>query len=57
MGMGGLDWAQGIITHPTDNLDVPIRIQCMCLDWGKKPSKHRENMQAPHTQGRGKHVN
>ncbi|MCJ8745623.1 hypothetical protein PDJAM_G00132180 [Pangasius djambal] len=33
---------------------MPIILQCMSLDWGRKPPKHRENMQRPHTQGRGR---
>ncbi|MCJ8745745.1 hypothetical protein PDJAM_G00133940 [Pangasius djambal] len=36
---------------------MPVNLQCMSLDWGgdrstqRKPPKHGENMQTPHTQG------
>ncbi|KAK3539874.1 hypothetical protein QTP70_015784, partial [Hemibagrus guttatus] len=40
------------ITHTTDNLEMPINLPCMSLDQGRKPPRHRENMQTPHTQRR-----
>ncbi|XP_053484194.1 kinesin-like protein KIF9 isoform X2 [Ictalurus furcatus] len=30
---------------------MPVSLQHMSLDWGRKPLKHRENTQAPRTQG------
>ncbi|KAK3509202.1 hypothetical protein QTP70_025562, partial [Hemibagrus guttatus] len=36
-------------THTQDNLEMPINLQCMSLDWGRKPPRHRENVQTPHT--------
>ncbi|KAK3560091.1 hypothetical protein QTP86_033835 [Hemibagrus guttatus] len=38
----------------TDNLEMPINLQCMSLDRGRKPPRHGENMQTPHTHGRGR---
>ncbi|KAK3528094.1 hypothetical protein QTP86_023708 [Hemibagrus guttatus] len=37
----------------TDNLEMPINLQCMSLDWERKPTRYRENMQTPHTHGGG----
>ncbi|KAK3515254.1 hypothetical protein QTP70_013018 [Hemibagrus guttatus] len=48
-----------IHSHSTDNLEMPINLQCMFLDWGRKPEypeetpRHGENMQTPHTHGGG----
>ncbi|KAK3564612.1 hypothetical protein QTP86_023757 [Hemibagrus guttatus] len=45
-------------SHTTDNLEMPINLQCMSLDWGRKPEypeeplRHGENMQTPHTRWR-----
>ncbi|KAK3524177.1 hypothetical protein QTP70_021875 [Hemibagrus guttatus] len=44
----------------TDNLEMPINLQCMSLDrgghqsTGRKPPRHGENMQTPHTHGGGR---
>ncbi|KAK3540674.1 hypothetical protein QTP70_034595, partial [Hemibagrus guttatus] len=41
-------------SHTTDNLEMPINLPCMSLDWGRKPEypeetpRHGENMQTPH---------
>ncbi|KAK3518874.1 hypothetical protein QTP70_014959, partial [Hemibagrus guttatus] len=42
----GVNPLQGMITHTqsTDNLEMPISLQHMALDWGRKPPKHEENM-------------
>ncbi|KAK3522694.1 hypothetical protein QTP86_030107, partial [Hemibagrus guttatus] len=39
-------------SHTTDNLEMPINLPCMSLDWGRKPPRHGENMQTPHTRRR-----
>ncbi|KAK3553003.1 hypothetical protein QTP86_031039, partial [Hemibagrus guttatus] len=42
-------------SHTTDNLEMPINLQCMPLDRGgnrstqRKSPRHGENMQTPHT--------
>ncbi|KAK3529162.1 hypothetical protein QTP70_019405, partial [Hemibagrus guttatus] len=36
-------------SHSMDNLEMPTNIQCMSLDRGRKPPRHGENMQTPHT--------
>ncbi|KAK3547826.1 hypothetical protein QTP86_031978 [Hemibagrus guttatus] len=46
--------SQGTHTHTTDYLEMPINLQCMSLDWGRKSPRNRENMQTPHTHGRGR---
>ncbi|KAK3554144.1 hypothetical protein QTP70_019067 [Hemibagrus guttatus] len=46
-------------SHTTDNLEMPINLEYMSLDRGgnrstrKKNPRHGENMQTPHTHGRG----
>ncbi|KAK3548877.1 hypothetical protein QTP70_021266, partial [Hemibagrus guttatus] len=41
-------------SHTTDNSEMPINLQCMSLDWGRKPPRHGENMQThTHTNGGG----
>lgn len=32
------------------NMETPIDLQIMCLDYGRKPAKHVNNMQTPYTQ-------
>ncbi|KAK3514591.1 hypothetical protein QTP70_021641, partial [Hemibagrus guttatus] len=32
---------------------MPINLQCMSLDWERKPPRHGENMQTPHTPNPG----
>ncbi|KAK3565660.1 hypothetical protein QTP86_014072, partial [Hemibagrus guttatus] len=39
-------------SHTTDNLEMPINLPCMSLDWGRKPPRHGENKQTPHTRQR-----
>ncbi|KAK3524842.1 hypothetical protein QTP86_007580 [Hemibagrus guttatus] len=39
-------------THTTDNLEMPISLQCMSLDWGRKPEYPEESPEA-----RGEHAN
>ncbi|KAK3562067.1 hypothetical protein QTP86_027166, partial [Hemibagrus guttatus] len=41
-----------IHSHTMDNLEMPINLPCMSLDWGRKPPRHGENMQTPHTRRR-----
>ncbi|KAK3511060.1 hypothetical protein QTP70_030099, partial [Hemibagrus guttatus] len=43
-------------SHTTDNLEMPINLQCMSLDRGRKPEyplRHGENRQTPQTHGGG----
>ncbi|KAK3524324.1 hypothetical protein QTP70_028055, partial [Hemibagrus guttatus] len=46
-------------SHTTGNLEMPINLQYMSLDRGRKPDypeeplRHGENMQTPHTHGGG----
>ncbi|KAK3560175.1 hypothetical protein QTP86_034675, partial [Hemibagrus guttatus] len=37
-------------SHTTDNLEMPINLQCMSLDWGRKPEYPEETPEA-----RGEH--
>ncbi|KAK3553940.1 hypothetical protein QTP70_015331, partial [Hemibagrus guttatus] len=45
-------------SHTTDNLEMPINLPRMSLDWGRKPEHPEEtpeargNMQTPHTRRR-----
>ncbi|KAK3523181.1 hypothetical protein QTP86_021717 [Hemibagrus guttatus] len=39
-------------SHTTDNLEMPINLQCMSLDWGRKPEYPEETPKA-----RGEHAN
>ncbi|KAK3525357.1 hypothetical protein QTP86_031087 [Hemibagrus guttatus] len=41
-----------IHSHTTDNLEMPINLQCMSLDWGRKPEYPEETPEA-----RGEHAN
>ncbi|KAK3515479.1 hypothetical protein QTP70_023002, partial [Hemibagrus guttatus] len=34
--------SQGTHTYTTDNLEMPINLQCMSLDWGRKPEYPEE---------------
>ncbi|KAK3565656.1 hypothetical protein QTP86_013912, partial [Hemibagrus guttatus] len=38
--------------HTTDNLEMPINLPCMSLDWGRKPEYPEETPEA-----RGEHGN
>ncbi|KAK3565689.1 hypothetical protein QTP86_014036, partial [Hemibagrus guttatus] len=40
-------------SHTTDNLVMPINLQCMSSDRRRKPPRHGEHMQTPHTHGGG----
>lgn len=31
-----------------DNSEMPINLQCMSLDWGRKPGRHGKSVQTPH---------
>ncbi|KAK3529003.1 hypothetical protein QTP70_014397, partial [Hemibagrus guttatus] len=39
-------------SHITDNLEMPINLPCMSLDWGRKPEYPEETPKA-----RGEHAN
>ncbi|KAK3548987.1 hypothetical protein QTP70_024814, partial [Hemibagrus guttatus] len=39
-------------SHTTDNLEMPINLQCISLDWGRKPEYPEETPEA-----RGEHAN
>ncbi|KAK3561378.1 hypothetical protein QTP86_033120, partial [Hemibagrus guttatus] len=39
-------------SHTTDNLEMPINLPCMSLDWGRKPEYPEETPEA-----RGEHAN
>ncbi|KAK3560083.1 hypothetical protein QTP86_033805, partial [Hemibagrus guttatus] len=39
-------------THTTDNLEMPIDLQCMSLNWGRKPEYLKGTPEA-----RGEHAN
>ncbi|KAK3569304.1 hypothetical protein QTP86_026550 [Hemibagrus guttatus] len=39
-------------SHTTDNLEMPINLPCMSLDWGRKPEYLEETPEA-----RGEHAN
>ncbi|KAK3552950.1 hypothetical protein QTP86_029642 [Hemibagrus guttatus] len=39
-------------SHTTDNLEMPINLQCMSLDWRRKPEYPEETPEA-----RGEHAN
>ncbi|KAK3549368.1 hypothetical protein QTP70_035067, partial [Hemibagrus guttatus] len=41
-----------ILSHNTDNLEMPINLQCISLDWGRKPEYPEETPEA-----RGEHAN
>ncbi|KAK3524286.1 hypothetical protein QTP70_027014, partial [Hemibagrus guttatus] len=41
-----------IHSHNTDNLEMPINLQCMSLDWGRKLEHPEETPEA-----RGEHAN
>ncbi|KAK3533843.1 hypothetical protein QTP70_032962, partial [Hemibagrus guttatus] len=47
--LDGVPTHRRVHTHTPDNLEMPINLQCMSLDQGRKPPRHRENMQTPHT--------
>ncbi|KAK3515770.1 hypothetical protein QTP70_031486, partial [Hemibagrus guttatus] len=43
-------------SHTTDNLEMPINLQCMSLDRGRKPPRHAENPEET-PEARGEHAN
>ncbi|KAK3570620.1 hypothetical protein QTP86_023815, partial [Hemibagrus guttatus] len=44
--------SQGTHSHTTDNLEMPINLPCLSLDWGRKPEHPEETPKA-----RGEHAN